>query len=85
MNRMAGCTEKWEAFDAVVRGYRRHLRVLRFPAITLAVLLATIALNVYLYTYVPSFFPQQDNGRLSVRFKRTRYSFQAMDKILSDD
>ena len=32
---------------------------------TLAVLLATIALNVYLYIHVPKgFFPQQDNGRM---------------------
>ena len=47
------------AFNAVVKFYGRTLAaVLRFPAITLAVLLATIALNVYLYIHVPKgFFP----------------------------
>ena len=47
------------AFNWVVKFYGRTLStVLRFPAITLAVLLATIALNVYLYIHVPKgFFP----------------------------
>jgi multidrug efflux pump len=74
-----------QAFDAVVRGYGKTLSgVLRFPAITLAVLLATIALNIYLYTYVPKgFFPQQDNGRLFGAILADQdTSFQAMDKIL---
>jgi len=54
------------AFNAVVGSYGKTLAiVLRFPATTLAVLLATIALNVYLYIHVPKgFFPQQDNGRM---------------------
>jgi multidrug efflux pump len=44
--------------------YERSLtRVLRHPAITLIVLLLTIALNVFLFIEVPKgFFPQQDNG-----------------------
>ena len=74
-----------QAFDAVVRGYGKTLSgVLRFPAITLGVLLATIALNVYLYIYVPKgFFPQQDNGRLFGAILADQdTSFQAMDKIL---
>ncbi len=74
-----------QAFDAVVRGYGKTLSgVLRFPAITMAVLLATIALNVYLYTYVPKgFFPQQDNGRLFGAIQADQdTSFQEMDKIL---
>jgi len=44
------------------------------------ILLATIALNVYLYTSIPKgFFPQQDTGRL-VGFIRgdQSISFQAM-------
>ena len=74
-----------QAFNAVIRAYGRTLSVvLRFPAITLAVLLATIALNVYLYIYVPKgFFPQQDNGRLMGAIQADQAtSFQAMDKIL---
>ena len=74
-----------QAFNVVVKGYGRTLSaVLRFPAITLAVLLATIALNVYLYIYVPKgFFPQQDNGRMMGAIQADQdTSFQAMDKIL---
>src|SRR5208337_3638495 len=73
------------AFNRVVKAYGRTLSgVLRFPAITLAVLLATIALNVYLYIYVPKgFFPQQDNGRMMGTIQADQdTSFQAMDKIL---
>jgi len=73
------------AFNWVVGAYGRTLAaVLRYPAITLAVLLATIALNVYLYIYVPKgFFPQQDNGRMMGTIQADQdTSFQAMDKIL---
>jgi multidrug efflux pump len=39
--------------------------VLRHPAITLVILLLTIALNFYLFVIVPKgFFPQQDNGTI---------------------
>ena len=72
-------------FNGVVKAYGRTLSiVLRYPAITLAVLLATIALNVYLYIYVPKgFFPQQDNGRIMGSIQADQdTSFQAMDKIL---
>jgi multidrug efflux pump len=72
-------------FNGVVKAYGRSLSiVLRYPAITLAVLLATIALNVYLYIYVPKgFFPQQDNGRIMGSIQADQdTSFQAMDKIL---
>ena len=74
-----------QAFNRVIRAYGRTLSVvLRFPAITLAVLLATIALNVYLYIHVPKgFFPQQDNGRIMGAIQADQdTSFQAMDKIL---
>jgi multidrug efflux pump len=73
------------AFNAVVGFYGRTLAVvLRFPATTLAVLLATIALNVYLYIHVPKgFFPQQDNGRMMGSIIADQdTSYQAMDKIL---
>jgi multidrug efflux pump len=51
-------------FARVVGAYERSLScVLRHPAITLLVLLGTIALNIYLFAIVPKgFFPQQDNG-----------------------
>jgi multidrug efflux pump len=73
------------AFNAVVKFYGRTLAtVLRFPAITLTVLLATIALNVYLYIHVSKgFFPQQDNGRIMGSIQADQdTSFQAMDRIL---
>ena len=73
------------AFNWVVKSYGRTLStVLRFPAITLTVLLATIALNVYLYIHVPKgFFPQQDNGRMMGTIQADQdTSFQAMDRIL---
>jgi multidrug efflux pump len=73
------------AFNAVVKFYGRTLStVLRFPAITLTVLLATIALNIYLYIHVSKgFFPQQDNGRIMGSIQADQdTSFQAMDGIL---
>ena len=73
------------AFNWVVGFYGRTLStVLRFPGLTLAALIATIALNVYLYIYVPKgFFPQQDNGRLMGQIIADQdTSYQAMDRIL---
>ncbi len=73
------------AFNSIVKAYGRTLAgVLRYPAITLAVLLTTVALNVYLYIYVPKgFFPQQDNGRIMGAIQADQdSSFQSMDKIL---
>ncbi len=73
------------AFDWVVNLYGRTLSVaLRFRAITLLVLLATIGLNVYLFIRVPKgFFPQQDNGRIQGSIQADQdTSFQAMDKIM---
>jgi multidrug efflux pump len=53
-------------FAKLLGFYERTLRlVLRHPAVTLAILLFTIALNVYLFAIVPKgFFPQQDNGTI---------------------
>ena len=70
------------AFNWIVNLYGRTLaRVLRHPAITLGVLLATIGLNVYLFIHVPKgFFPQQDNGRLNGTIIADQdTSFQAME------
>jgi multidrug efflux pump len=72
-------------FDAVIRAYGRTLsKVLRYPAITMLVLLVTIGLNIYLYIYVPKgFFPQQDNGRIMGSILADQdSSFQSMDKTL---
>ncbi|MGD0695189.1 MAG: efflux RND transporter permease subunit [Terriglobia bacterium] len=72
-------------FNAVVGAYGRTLaKVLRYPQITLAVLVVTIGLNVFLYIYVPKgFFPQQDNGRIMGAIQADQdTSFQAMDKVL---
>ena len=54
------------------------------PSITLLVLLATIALNVYLFIRVPKgFFPQQDTGRMMGSIQADQdTSFQAMDQML---
>jgi multidrug efflux pump len=58
--------------------------VLRHAPVTLAILLATIALNVYLFIRVPKgFFPMQDNGRMMVAIQGDQdTSFQAMNGIL---
>jgi len=72
-------------FDAMVNLYARTLSIaLRFRAVTLAVLLATIGLNVYLFIRVPKgFFPQQDTGRIQGSITADQdTSFQAMDKIM---
>jgi multidrug efflux pump len=72
-------------FTWVVNLYGRTLTiVLRHPALTLASLLATVALTIYLYVQVPKgFFPQQDTGRLSGQIQADQdTSFQTMDKTL---
>jgi multidrug efflux pump len=73
------------AFDWVVNLYGKTLAVaLRFRAITLVILLATVGLNVYLFIRIPKgFFPQQDNGRIQGSITADQdTSFQAMDKIM---
>lgn len=72
-------------FAWIVKFYGRTLTaVLRRPAITLAVLLGTVALTGYLFVHVPKgFFPQQDNGRMvgSVQADQDT-SFQSMNGLL---
>jgi multidrug efflux pump len=73
------------AFAWVVETYGKTLAVaLRFRAVTLLVLLATVALNVYLFIRVPKgFFPQQDNGRIQGSIQGDQdISFQALDASL---
>jgi multidrug efflux pump len=72
-------------FKKVVETYGKTLSgVLRYPALTLTILLGVIALNVYLYIRVPKgFFPQQDNGRLMGAIQADQdTSFQAMNRLL---
>ncbi len=72
-------------FTSIVNAYGTTLSmVLRHAFPTLLVLLATIALNVYLFIRVPKgFFPLQDNGRMLGQIQADQdTSFQAMDRIL---
>jgi multidrug efflux pump len=72
-------------FDWIVATYGRTLNtVLNYAPITLAILLATIGLTVYLFIHVPKgFFPEQDNGRIQGAITADQdTSFQALDKIL---
>ncbi|MHB1678026.1 MAG: multidrug efflux RND transporter permease subunit [Sulfuriferula sp.] len=68
-------------FAALLKRYRVSLDwALRHSRLMLAILLATISLNVYLYKIVPKgFFPQQDTGKLIGGIKADQsISFQAM-------
>jgi multidrug efflux pump len=72
-------------FNWLVDTYGRTLdAVLNFAPVTLAVLLATVGLTVWLFIGVPKgFFPEQDNGRVMGAILADQdTSFQALDKIL---
>src|SRR6202167_972187 len=72
-------------FTWIINTYGTTLSVaLNHAPITLAILLATIVLNGYLFVRVPKgFFPQQDNGRLMGQITGDQdTSFQAMDRIV---
>jgi multidrug efflux pump len=74
-----------KVFSGLLRAYQRSLEVvLRHPAITLGVLLVTIAANVYVFQIVrKGFFPQQDTGRLNGSIQGEQdTSFQAMQARL---
>ncbi len=69
------------AFNALHAGYRRSLkRALEHGPIVMAILAATVALNVVLYIRAPKgFFPQQDTGLLIGNIQADQaISFQAM-------
>jgi hydrophobe/amphiphile efflux-1 (HAE1) family protein len=73
------------AFDAIVNLYGVTLSAaLRAAPLTMATLLATIGLDVYLFIHVSKgFFPMQDNGRMMGAIQGDQdTSFQAMDQIL---
>jgi multidrug efflux pump len=75
--------------------YERSLAVaLDHPRLTVTLLFATIALNVFLYIVVPKgFFPQQDTGQLqgairgdaSASFQLIKAKLQQVAKIIQDD
>ncbi len=68
-------------FERFRRGYGHTLTwALRHSALVLAIFIATICLNVFLYVIVPKgFFPQQDTGRLVGSMEADQStSFQAM-------
>jgi multidrug efflux pump len=72
-------------FTSVSHGYERSLTwALAHGRIMMLVLLAAVALNIYLYIIIPKgFFPQQDTGRLvgSIQADQSS-SFQSMrDKL----
>jgi multidrug efflux pump len=74
------------AFDAVLGLYDRSLRrALRWPALVMLSLAATIGLAGYLFTVIPKgFFPQQDTGRMIGGIQADQsISFQLMEKKLS--
>jgi multidrug efflux pump len=81
-NRLYMASER--AFDAILRTYERTLTwVLDHAPLTLAVLLITIGVNVYLLIIVPKgFFPLQDNGIIAGGIRGQQdISFQAMDQL----
>jgi multidrug efflux pump len=72
-------------FGAMLRFYEDTLGwALDHRRLTMALLLGTIGLNVYLYVIVPKgFFPQQDTGRLTGSVQGDQsISFQAMQRKL---
>jgi multidrug efflux pump len=76
---------RFDPFAIVQRGYERSLRVaLRHAGLVMAVLVAVVGLNVYLFSIVPKgFFPQQDTGRILGGIQADQnISFQAMSAKL---
>ena len=74
-------------FATMSRGYEKSLGwALRHSAFMMVILLATVCLNIYLYTIVPKgFFPQQDTGRLMGGIQADQStSFQSMEKKLAE-
>ncbi len=83
------------AFDGLRRVYDVTLGwVLRHPATTLLVTLATVAANIYLFVIVPKgFFPQQDTGRMvgsiqaeqDISFAAMRLKMAEFARIVGED
>jgi hydrophobe/amphiphile efflux-1 (HAE1) family protein len=74
------------ALDGLLHAYATSLAwVLRHARLTLAAMLLTVGVNVYLYMLVPKgFFPQQDTGRLMGAIQADQdTSFQALQRRLT--
>jgi len=74
-------------FDWMLSRYEASLSwALRHPRAMLALILATIVINVYLFIIVPKgFFPQQDSGRLIGSIQAAQdISFQSMREKLAE-
>jgi multidrug efflux pump len=74
------------AFDSMHRGYERSLTwALGHGLVMIAILIAVVCLNVYLYIIIPKgFFPTQDTGRLIGFIQADQsISFQAMQPKLA--
>ncbi|HMK90477.1 MAG TPA: efflux RND transporter permease subunit [Methylocystis sp.] len=72
-------------FDRMLGGYEKSLVVaLRHPRTVMLILIATVALNIWLIGVIPKgFFPQQDTGRLTGVLRGDQaVSFQSMQKKL---
>jgi multidrug efflux pump len=82
-------------FAKLQRGYEHTLTwALARPLLIMAILLATVALNVLLYVVIPKgFFPQQDTGRLvggivadqSTSFQAMKVKFSEMMRIVQSN
>jgi multidrug efflux pump len=82
-------------FQTMLNFYARTLGfALRHSFLTVVVLLATIALNIFLYIVIPKgFFPQQDTGRLiggiqadqAISFQLMRKKFTQLVNIVRKD
>jgi multidrug efflux pump len=73
-------------FNALLRAYRRTLEwSLQHGRVMMLLLLATVALNVYLYVIIPKgFFPQQDTGQIMGGLRGdAASSFQLMKQKLT--
>jgi hydrophobe/amphiphile efflux-1 (HAE1) family protein len=73
------------AFDAMLAAYDRGVRwVLKHQRLTLAITIATVCLNVFLFYIIPKgFFPQQDTGSLGGSIQGAQdISFKAMSQKL---
>jgi multidrug efflux pump len=74
------------AFDWLLAHYESSLKwVLRHAPLVLAIALATLALNIYLFMIIPKgFFPEQDTGRLMGAIMADQdISFQGMRQTLT--
>jgi hydrophobe/amphiphile efflux-1 (HAE1) family protein len=69
------------AFDGLLHAYDRGLqRVLRHQPLTLAIMIVTVCVNIYLFIIIPKgFFPQQDTGVIGGSIQAAQdISFEAM-------